>query len=777
MILTNDHIASGADGQPGFWGKWDRAARVRLRFDCEYTAEGKITDGKEYKLAADYQILRSPVEQLDYALLKIDSSMGRPSDDIVGGKPRGFVIPIAHAFEESEPLLILQHPQAEPMKLAFGSLTPKSLWTPSHIAYFVNTGGGSSGSPCMTQNLAVAALHHWGSEAHNRGVLISAILSDWNNPKNRGRLIAVGLGHLIGEEQSVGSVVQVPATAPSPTPILNRASVDLPVGSPASSDGRHESREKVYRTALRLSATGLDWWERAIPIYATLGSGSTSPLARKALRDWVDGDRQHCVILGNPGSGKSGLLRWLASELANRDDTLPLVVAAAKLRRLSDVTLYALGELAEPQIEPTLYTEKLGSKQLLILLDGLDELVGAETGGDAIARKLLGHLFGVVPPATRVVAACRTPAFSVLGESLTEALPVRPASSGTGDAYDVAIARALDLTGPLLVARLLPVLDADAAAFLHTTRLSRKLVDDTVSQPSIRPFLASPFSIRMLSLALPHLAGSGPVSIVDLYRIYIKAALTREKQDLSQRELNAIISSLRDLAVDPSRRVDPDGSRLARNAGLLTRSGGRDEFTHYTLWEYLFSSRVHEQMTNYDSQLLSRLDLVRGYNLNRFLVPMMLSLLSSNPQLAEPLLRVVRPTEYKDFLRHRRWRADTGYGIHPSITVAHDGTPSATFGFDWKEVWSIHKSASHGTQVTSGVSWYDASVFALHAGALLPSMDQLRTLQADGDYLFWGSQWCNEEISHMCALEAKTGRIVGINPDVRLPRTALAVYG
>jgi hypothetical protein len=110
VILTNDHVAGGVAGQPGFWSDPARAARVGVRFDCEYTASGTITDGKEYRLAADYQVLRSPIDQLDFALLKLDTGKGRPSDDIIGGKLRGFVTPAAHAFEESEPLLILQHP-------------------------------------------------------------------------------------------------------------------------------------------------------------------------------------------------------------------------------------------------------------------------------------------------------------------------------------------------------------------------------------------------------------------------------------------------------------------------------------------------------------------------------------------------------------------------------------------------------------------------------------------------------------------------------------------
>src|SRR5262249_33446726 len=148
---------------------------------------------------------------------RLDGSAGRPGDDIIRGKSRGFVIPLPHPFEESEPLLILQHPQAEPMKLAFGSLTPKKEWPPNRVAYSVNTDGGSSGSPCLTQDLAVGALHHWGSETHNRGVLMSAILANWNTPVIRSRLVAGGLEHLVGGSEALG----LPAARVARSPLLS----------------------------------------------------------------------------------------------------------------------------------------------------------------------------------------------------------------------------------------------------------------------------------------------------------------------------------------------------------------------------------------------------------------------------------------------------------------------------------------------------------------------------------------------------------------------------
>jgi V8-like Glu-specific endopeptidase len=242
VILTNDHVASGYADQPGFWGNPERAARVKVRFDCEYTAEGNITLGKEYKLATDFQILRSPVDQLDFALLKLDSSTCRPNEDIVGGKPRGFAVPIAHTFEESEPLLILQHPQAEPMKLALGSLTPKKQWPENRIEYKVNTDQGSSGSPCLTQRLDVGALHHWGSAASNRGVLMSALLAFFNKPENQRQLEKAGLGRLIGGGESM-----IP-TVPGPLPTAPQADV-------AEEGGKGKGHESSVQQPSSFSST------------------------------------------------------------------------------------------------------------------------------------------------------------------------------------------------------------------------------------------------------------------------------------------------------------------------------------------------------------------------------------------------------------------------------------------------------------------------------------------------------------------------------------------
>jgi hypothetical protein len=87
----------------------------------------------------------------------------------------------------------LQHPAAEPLKLSFGAVEDRD--PPNHVRYKVNTQGGSSGSPCLTQDLKVVAIHHYGQMDKNRGVTHEAILNYLTG--KREQLKPLGLGHLL----------------------------------------------------------------------------------------------------------------------------------------------------------------------------------------------------------------------------------------------------------------------------------------------------------------------------------------------------------------------------------------------------------------------------------------------------------------------------------------------------------------------------------------------------------------------------------------------------
>jgi hypothetical protein len=197
MIMTNFHVA-----EP-FWNNPDRAKRVRIRFDYEAAAGGVgVSSGKEHSLRTEWpageaataerpqpwQCLSSPKTELDFALLRLN---GPAADDQVGGAARSFLNLTSRPFNPTDPMMILQHPAGDPLKLSFGAVA--QLEPPSKVRYKVNTQGGSSGSPCLTQDLAVTAIHHFTVDDQNCAVTHEAILSflkQGNNPK---QLQAAGL--------------------------------------------------------------------------------------------------------------------------------------------------------------------------------------------------------------------------------------------------------------------------------------------------------------------------------------------------------------------------------------------------------------------------------------------------------------------------------------------------------------------------------------------------------------------------------------------------------
>jgi hypothetical protein len=98
--------------------------------------------------------------------------------DAIGAEQREFIKLLGgHNFVKGEPLMILQHPAAEPLKLSIGSVAQPDFGG-TRVAYTANTLGGSSGSPCFNSALAPVALHHWGDVNHNRGVRLDVSFKD-----------------------------------------------------------------------------------------------------------------------------------------------------------------------------------------------------------------------------------------------------------------------------------------------------------------------------------------------------------------------------------------------------------------------------------------------------------------------------------------------------------------------------------------------------------------------------------------------------------------------
>jgi V8-like Glu-specific endopeptidase len=174
LVITNHHVVSDILGDKAQLGE------VILRFDYRSDARGlAVRPGVEYRLATDRAIIGSPFADLDFALLPVE---GSPGNETIGGQSgapeRKWLTPKITTFEQGQPLFVVQHPQGEPMKVAFDVVTG---WTGARLHYRTNTEGGSSGSPCFNDRWELVALHHAAGEGakpeYNQGIPFSGILA------------------------------------------------------------------------------------------------------------------------------------------------------------------------------------------------------------------------------------------------------------------------------------------------------------------------------------------------------------------------------------------------------------------------------------------------------------------------------------------------------------------------------------------------------------------------------------------------------------------------
>jgi V8-like Glu-specific endopeptidase len=172
---------------------------VVLRFDYKRSADGTtLHPGTEFHLLAKHWLIDSSpyskaddvddpnlipaADELDYALLRIERE---PSNQPIsahnaepGASARGFVqVPTAAVdLRADAPLLIVQHPNGAPLKLAFDTLSITAVnGNRTRLRYRTNTEGGSSGSPAFDANWNLLALHHGGDPD-----AIPATLARWN---------------------------------------------------------------------------------------------------------------------------------------------------------------------------------------------------------------------------------------------------------------------------------------------------------------------------------------------------------------------------------------------------------------------------------------------------------------------------------------------------------------------------------------------------------------------------------------------------------------------
>jgi len=179
-VLTNAHVVDA------FLSEGDAADEVVLRFDHRVLRDGRtVGDGTVHRLSPEKWLLaRSPEDKLDYALLQLQ---GRAGDDELGANkdvaPRGFIKPATRKLTVGTPLLILQHPGGQPLRLAIDTEGVVGLSPDGNLVWYAtNTLPGSSGSPCFDPKFQLVALHHGAATSttgdQNEGIPILQILAD-----------------------------------------------------------------------------------------------------------------------------------------------------------------------------------------------------------------------------------------------------------------------------------------------------------------------------------------------------------------------------------------------------------------------------------------------------------------------------------------------------------------------------------------------------------------------------------------------------------------------
>ena len=194
-VLTNWHVMREAR---------ERGVEDRLicRFDFRRLTAGGTAPGIEAKVGSsiderpcsDAELTLNPdapppnADELDYALLNLAAPMPERGWLALRDPP-----PVA----AGAPLIIVQHPDGEPMKFAIDTDAVIGFMHGGlRLRYNTNTKPGSSGSPCFSMGWDLLALHHFGDPAqgpatYNQGVPIGLI---------RTSIQSRGYGALLGKQ-------------------------------------------------------------------------------------------------------------------------------------------------------------------------------------------------------------------------------------------------------------------------------------------------------------------------------------------------------------------------------------------------------------------------------------------------------------------------------------------------------------------------------------------------------------------------------------------------
>lgn len=169
LVLTNYHVLSREEGADL------NAIAQAAQFEFGYvsTQFGESTRTQIAKSAApDPVVAASPIEQLDYALIRLSPG----ANFTIKPVPLNVTVPLV----PRSPLNILQHPEGEEMKVSLSNNGVVKTNEARGLVLYVNPAKrGSSGSPCFDDDWKLVALHHKQMQTSfgsvREGILLSAI--------------------------------------------------------------------------------------------------------------------------------------------------------------------------------------------------------------------------------------------------------------------------------------------------------------------------------------------------------------------------------------------------------------------------------------------------------------------------------------------------------------------------------------------------------------------------------------------------------------------------
>lgn len=312
LVLTNYHVVM--DYLPGPDGRAPKSDTSQLACRFDFSTEQPQIDGNVVPVVTDSPFLSfAPfsrfdpgdagglpvVGEADYALLRISRKIG---DE--GKRKWGRLSNMVPRPASPDTLIILQHPEGAPLKLAIGTVLRLNQ-NETRLLYSTNTEGGSSGSPCFNFNLELVALHHGGDPDHsrsaefNQGVPVERILDHIRKNPKLDQAVKTIL--FIQPPVNPAAALEVnkplpsPPTTPKPSSPRNIPSDRQFEDAMRSSPGSVRNVVNAAYAVLAISALLLSWkfapgvlWPTAIAVFllgfivylaarGATGPGSSSP--------------------------------------------------------------------------------------------------------------------------------------------------------------------------------------------------------------------------------------------------------------------------------------------------------------------------------------------------------------------------------------------------------------------------------------------------------------------------------------------------------------------